>query len=150
MSGADIELDEERIAHISTGYQLALGDLGGASTSLGLCAWRLESQRLERVRDDRRAVSRRGGGDYGQGASFHTAGVPKKKGPVWEAKGLGLYYLPSYCAHLKLIEGVWRRLKGFLLPRRFYDSVAELKGAVVLRAPRLLGAVEVHYQLADT
>jgi putative transposase len=40
-----------------------------------------------------------------------------------------------------LIEGVWRRLKGFLMPRRYYDSLAELKQAV-LSALRLLGAVE--------
>jgi putative transposase len=60
----------------------------------------------------------------------------------WEARGLRLYRLPSYCPHLKLIEGVWKRLKGFLMPRRFYDSVAELKQAV-LHGLRLLGAVEV-------
>jgi len=53
------------------------------------------------------------------------------------------YYLPAYCAHLNPIEGVWRRLKGFLMPRRFYDdSVAELRQAV-LSALRLLGAVEL-------
>ena len=52
--------------------------------------------------------------------------------------------------HLNLIEGVWRRLKGFLLmPRRFYDSVAELKEAV-LHGLRLLGAVEVQYSIGDT
>ena len=38
---------------------------------------------------------------------------------------------PSYCPHLNPIEGVWRRLKGFLMPRRFYDSLAELKQAVL-------------------
>lgn len=42
----------------------------------------------------------------------------------------------------RLVEGVWRTLKGFLMPRRFYDSVAELKQAV-LGALRLLEAVEV-------
>ena len=53
------------------------------------------------------------------------------------------------CPHPNLIEGVWRRLKGFLMPRRFYDSVvAELKRAV-LHALRLLGAVEVQYSLGD-
>ncbi|MDP9480233.1 MAG: IS630 family transposase, partial [Actinomycetota bacterium] len=34
------------------------------------------------------------------------------------------------------------RLKGFLMPRRFYDSLAELKQAV-LSALSLLGAVEL-------
>jgi hypothetical protein len=53
------------------------------------------------------------------------------------------------CPHLNLIEGAWRRLEGFLMPRRFYDSVGELKRAV-LHALRLLGAVEVQCQLGDT
>ncbi len=82
-------------------------------------------------------------------APFHTAKVVKEKQPGWEAKGLKLRYLPAYCPHLNLIEGVWRRLKGFLMPRRFYDSVAELKEAV-LHALRLLGAVKVHFQIGDT
>jgi putative transposase len=55
---------------------------------------------------------------------------------------LELYYLPAYCPHLNLIEGVWRRLKGFLMARRFYDSLAELRQAE-LSALRLLGAVEL-------
>jgi len=62
---------------------------------------------------------------------------------VGEGAGLTLFYLPAYRPHLNLIEGVWRRLKGFLMPRRFYDTVAELKEAV-LDALRLFGAVEVH------
>ncbi len=82
-------------------------------------------------------------------APFHTAKAVKQRRPVWEAKGLRLYYLPAYCPHLNLVEGVWRRLKGFLMPRRFYDSVSELKEAV-LHALRLLGAVEIHCQLGDT
>jgi hypothetical protein len=53
------------------------------------------------------------------------------------------------CPHLNLIEGVWRRLKGFLMPRRFYDSVAELKEAC-MGALRMLGAVEVQCSLGDT
>ena len=82
-------------------------------------------------------------------APFHTAGVIREREQKWEAKGLTLYRLPPYCPHLNLIEGVWRRLKGFLMPRRFYDSVAELKQAV-LHALRLLGAVEIQYSLGDT
>jgi hypothetical protein len=53
------------------------------------------------------------------------------------------------CPHLNLIEGVWRRLKGFLMPRRFYDSITELRQAV-LSALRLLEAVEIQYSLGDT
>jgi putative transposase len=82
-------------------------------------------------------------------APFHTARVVREREPGWAARGLMLYRLPAYCPHLNLIEGVWRRLKGFLMPRRFYDSVAELKAAV-LHTLRLLGAVEVQYPLGDT
>ncbi len=75
-------------------------------------------------------------------APFHKAGAVRDARTGWEAKGLKLYYLPAYCPHLNLIEGVWRRLKGFLIPRRYYDSLEELKQAV-LSALRLLGAVEL-------
>jgi putative transposase len=75
-------------------------------------------------------------------APFHKAGAVSERRPGWEAKGLRLYYLPAYCPHLNAIERVWRRLKGFLMPRRFYDSVAELRQAV-LSALRLLNAIEL-------
>jgi hypothetical protein len=31
---------------------------------------------------------------------------------------------------LNLIEGIWRKLKGFLLPRRCYDNLAQLREAL--------------------
>jgi len=82
-------------------------------------------------------------------AAFHTAGVVRERERQWEARGLVLYRLPAYCPHLNLVEGIWRRLKSFLMPRRFYDSVAELKQAV-LHGLRLLEAVEIQYSLGDT
>lgn len=82
-------------------------------------------------------------------APFHTARVVREREEEWAARGLVLYRLPAYCPHLNLVEGVWRRLKGFLMPRRFYDSVAELKTAV-LHALHLLGAVEVQCSLGGT
>jgi putative transposase len=82
-------------------------------------------------------------------APFHTSGAIREREWGWAARGLVLYRLPAYCPHLNLIEGVWRRLKRFLMPRRFYDSVDELKRAV-LHALCLLGAVEVQCQLGDT
>ncbi len=51
-------------------------------------------------------------------APFHTAGVIRERESEWAAGGLVLYRLPAYCPHLDPIEGVWRRLKGFLMPRR--------------------------------
>jgi transposase len=82
-------------------------------------------------------------------APFHTAAVVREREEWWEARGLTLYRLPSYCPHLNFIEGAWRRLEGFLTPRWFYDSVGELKRAV-LHALRLLGAVKVQCSLGDT
>jgi putative transposase len=79
----------------------------------------------------------------------YSAGVVGEREEEWEARGLVVYRLPAYCPHLNLIEGVWRRLKRFLMPRRFYDSVADLKQAV-LRGLRLLGAVEIQCSLGDT
>lgn len=82
-------------------------------------------------------------------APFHSARVVRERESEWAARGLALYRLPAYCPHLNPIEGVWRRLKGFLMPRRFYGSVAELKTAV-LHALCLLGAVKVQCSLGDT
>ena len=82
-------------------------------------------------------------------APSHTARAVREREPEWKARGLRLYRLPAYCPQLNPIEGVWRRLKGFLMPRRFYDSLAEPERAV-LSALGLLGAVEVHPQLGDT
>jgi putative transposase len=40
------------------------------------------------------------------------------------------------------MENVWRRVKGFLMLRRHYESLEELKEAVV-QALRALGGVEL-------
>jgi putative transposase len=82
-------------------------------------------------------------------APFHTSGMIREREEEWAAKGLRLYRLPAYCPHLNLIESIWHTLKGFLLPRRFYDSVGELKQAV-LHALSLLRAVEVQCSLGGT
>lgn len=72
-------------------------------------------------------------------APFHKGAKLREKQREWERKGLFLRYLPPYAPFLNLIEEVWRRLKGFLLPRRCYDSVAELRQALHV-ALRLLNA----------
>ena len=63
-------------------------------------------------------------------APFHKGEQIKARRAVWEAKGLYLRYLPAYCPQLNLIESVWRKLKGFLMPRRCYDNVHQLHEAV--------------------
>lgn len=63
-------------------------------------------------------------------ASIHKAGLIKEKEAAWNAQGLYIRYLPPYSPHLNLIEAVWRKVKNFLLPRRLYASLADLKDAV--------------------
>ena len=75
-------------------------------------------------------------------AGCHTSKLVQEKRSAWEEQGLFLRFLPPYCPFLNLIEGVWKRLKAFLLPRRCYASVADLGQAVVM-ALKLLTAEEV-------
>jgi len=65
-------------------------------------------------------------------APFHRGKRLKEQRMKWEAQGLYLRYLPAYCPQLNLIEGVWRKLKGFLMPRRCYDTLKQLKAALKL------------------
>jgi len=60
-------------------------------------------------------------------APFHKGVQLNERRDAWEAKGLYLRYLPAYCPQLNLIESTWRKLKGFLMPRRCYDNVNQLR-----------------------
>jgi putative transposase len=46
-------------------------------------------------------------------------------------------YPSRYSPHLNPVETIWRRVKGFLMPRRHYRSVEELRGAVAAAMERL-------------
>lgn len=72
-------------------------------------------------------------------APFHKGAKLREKTAEWEQKGLYLRYLPPYAPFLNLIEGVWRKLKGILMPRRCYNSVTELRAAL-LTGLKVLGA----------
>ena len=71
-------------------------------------------------------------------AAFHKGALIRQRREVWEQQGLYLRYLPPYAPFLNLIEEVWRRLKGILMPRRCYNSVAELRDAL-LTGLKILG-----------
>lgn len=73
-------------------------------------------------------------------APFHKGAKLREKQEEWEKKGLLLRYLPPYAPFLNLIEEVWRRLKGFLMPRRCYNSIEELRQSLLV-ALRVLNAV---------
>ena len=72
-------------------------------------------------------------------AGFHRANLIKDQQENWEARGLTLWFQPPYSPQFNLIETVWKKLKGFLLPRRCYDTREQLLEAV-LAAFDLLGA----------
>ena len=73
-------------------------------------------------------------------ARFHKAKNIKAKKRIWQEKGVFLRYLPPYSPQLNPIETLWRVLKGFLLPRRLYTSLKDLKQAV-FSALALLNAI---------
>jgi putative transposase len=75
-------------------------------------------------------------------APFHKGKLLKEQRAKWEAQGLYLRYLPTYCPQLNPIEGVWRKLKGFLMPRRCYDTLNELQAALALGL-KALNAINV-------
>lgn len=73
-------------------------------------------------------------------ATFHRAKMVHAKRAAWEAAGLYLRFLPPYCPHLNLVECLWKRLKAWLLPRRFYNTLKDLRKAIT-QALELLGAI---------
>ncbi len=87
-------------------------------------------------------------------APFHKAAQLNERRAVWGDQGLYLRYLPAYSPQLvldktapsgpvrNLIESVWRKLKGFLMPRRCYDTLEHLQDAVRL-ALKALNAVTI-------
>lgn len=64
-------------------------------------------------------------------AGFHRAKLIKDKRDDWEARGLTLWFQPPYSPQFNQIETIWKKLKGFLLPRRCYDSRQQLLDAVL-------------------
>lgn len=76
-------------------------------------------------------------------AAFHSSRLVQATRPLWEERDVYLRHLPPYSPHLNPIEALWKRLKAFLLPRRCYDSLPQLKHAL-LDVLNLLGAIRVH------
>lgn len=75
-------------------------------------------------------------------APFHKGDVIKSLIPSWQQINVFLRFLPSYCPNLNYIECLWKKLKGFLMPRRYYNSLAELRAALLV-ALNALGAVSL-------
>lgn len=65
-------------------------------------------------------------------AKIHTAKVVRERRPIWEQRGLTLFYLPPYSPHLNLAEVLWRKLKYEWLRPQDYLSFEGLRYAVQL------------------
>ena len=76
---------------------------------------------------------------YLDNASFHRSQAFRRCCERWLACRLRVRYLPCYSPHLNLMETVWRRVKGGLIPGRYDTDVDSLRAAVVAGLKQLGG-----------
>jgi transposase len=63
-------------------------------------------------------------------ARIHSGRQIKERIPVWQRRGLFIFYLPTYSPHLNIAETVWRKLKYEWLCAEDYLSKEHLQYAV--------------------
>lgn len=63
-------------------------------------------------------------------ARIHTGKQIRERIEGWQARGLFIFYLPTYSPHLDIAETVWRKLKYEWLAPEDYDSKEHLQYAV--------------------
>ncbi len=55
-------------------------------------------------------------------ASIHHAKIIQDRLPIWQKRGLFIFYLPPYSPHLNIIERLWKEVKaGWLKPCDDFD-----------------------------
>ena len=81
-------------------------------------------------------------------ASVHKCKLMKERRPIWEKRGLFLFFLPPYSPHLNIAETLWRILKGKWLRPVDYFSTDSLLYATN-RALAALGS-ELNINFAHT
>lgn len=73
-------------------------------------------------------------------APVHTAQIIQQRIPIWQQKGLFIFFLPPYSPHLNIAETIWRNLKKFwLVPQDYFEK--EKLFFAVNRALASIGAV---------
>jgi hypothetical protein len=56
-------------------------------------------------------------------APTHVAKCLQERRPIWEERGLLLFFLPTYSPHLNLAETLWRKLKyEWLQPEDYFEA----------------------------
>lgn len=63
-------------------------------------------------------------------AKIHRSKLMKEMRPIWEKRGLFLFFLPPYSPHLNIAETLWRILKGKWIQPADYASADSLFYAV--------------------
>lgn len=63
--------------------------------------------------------------------SIHTSKLVKAKIPLWQARGLYLFFLPPYCSEMNPIELEWQHLKRDELVGQMFESEKELACEVI-------------------
>ncbi|GAB6010124.1 transposase [Dysgonomonas reticulitermitis] len=59
-------------------------------------------------------------------ASVHRNAKIRQMRPVWEKRGLFLFYIPPYSPHLNIVETLWRVMKGKWLSPQDYTCADSL------------------------
>ena len=58
-------------------------------------------------------------------ASVHQSKLLKEIFPIWEQRGLFIFFLPPYSPHLNIAETMWRKLKTeWLIPEDYLEKDA--------------------------
>nr|WP_265088604.1 transposase [Psychrobacter lutiphocae] len=63
-------------------------------------------------------------------ASIHHAKIIQARLPIWQERGLFIFYLPPYSPHLNIIERLWKEVKQAWLRPCDYVSFDTLSYAV--------------------
>lgn len=63
--------------------------------------------------------------------SLHKSKAVRQQWPEWEAKGLYLFFLPSYSSEMNRIEEEWHQLKAYEIAGRMFEDELALTDAVV-------------------
>ena len=78
-------------------------------------------------------------------AKVHTAAKVKACLPVWQKRGLYLFYLPPYSPHLNIAERLWKELKARWIRPQDYKSIDTLGYAVNLALAALGTDLFIHF-----
>ncbi|MBP5975678.1 transposase [Brasilonema sp. CT11] len=63
--------------------------------------------------------------------NVHTCKEVREYFPIWESSGLYIFFLPSYCSQMNLIESEWQQLKEDEIAGRMFEDEYDLAIAVI-------------------